>query len=87
MERTYVFNTVFKVMAALGFISLLGLAGSSDLGEISSSRLFIQGGISIVCAAVGVWGAMNCSRIIESEKKRIRRAKRTANTRSLPDAA
>lgn len=87
MERTYVFNTVFKVMAALGFISLLGLAGSSDLGEISSSRLFIQGGVYIVCAAVGVWGAMNCSRIIESEKKRIRRAKRTANTRRLPDAA
>lgn len=87
MERTYVFNTVFKIMAALGFVSLLGLAGSSDLGEISTAKLFLQGGISVICAGIGVWGAVNCSRIIDAEKKRLRRLKRVASSRNLPDAA
>lgn len=88
MERTYVLNTVFKVMAVVGFVSILGLAGSSDLGEISSARLFLQGGFSLLAAAVGIWGAMNCTRAIEAQKKRLRRERRIASSgRRLPDAA
>lgn len=76
MERTYVFNVIFKIMAAAGIISLIGLAGMSDFGDISNARIFLQGGISFAAAAIGVWGYVNCSRAIEAEKRRARRAKR-----------
>ncbi len=74
MERTYVFNAVFKIMAAAGIIAVLGLAGSSDLGTISNAELFIYGAISFAAAALGIWGSINCTRAIEAMKRRQRRA-------------
>ena len=73
MERTYVFNFIFKVMAAAGIISVLGIAGASDFGNITNAELFVYGGISFVMASFGIWGAINCTRTIEAMKRRARR--------------
>ena len=73
MERTYVFNFIFKVMAAAGIISVLGIAGASDFGSITNAELFVYGGISFAMAFCGIWGAMNCTRAIEAYKRRERR--------------
>lgn len=73
MERTYVLNFVFKVMAAAGIISILGIAGASDLGTLSNAELFIYGGISFLAASLGIWGAINCTRAIEATERRRRR--------------
>ena len=73
MERTYVLNFIFKVMAAAGIISVLGIAGASDFGNITNAELFIYGGISFALASFGIWGAMNCTKAIEAMKRRERR--------------
>ena len=73
MERTYVFNFIFKVMAAAGIISVLGIAGASDFGSITNAELFVYGGISFLMASFGIWGAINCTRTIEAMKRRARR--------------
>ena len=73
MERTYVFNAIFKVMAAAGIIMMLGIAGASDLGAFSNAELFLFSGISLAMASIGIWGFMNCSRAIEAMKRRARR--------------
>lgn len=70
MRRTYVFNVIFKIMATLGILCILGIAGMSDLGGISNTQLFIQGGISFLFAATGIWGASNCSRALAAMKRR-----------------
>ena len=57
MERTYVFNFIFKVLAAAGIISILGIAGMSDFGSLSNAEVFLYGGVSFLAACVGVWGA------------------------------
>ena len=75
MERTYVLNTIFKIMAAAGIISLFGIAGASDFGSISNAEIFIFGGISFLAAATGIWGSLNCTRAIEAVKRRERREK------------
>ena len=73
MERTYVFNFIFKVMAAAGIIAVFGIAGASDFGNISNAELFVYGGISFVLASFGIWGSINCTRAIEAVKRRERR--------------
>jgi hypothetical protein len=73
MERTYVLNFIFKVMAAAGIIAVLGIAGASDFGNITNSELFVYGGISFLMASFGIWGAMNCTKTIEAMKRRERR--------------
>ena len=80
MERTYVLNFIFKVMAAAGIISVIGIAGASDFGNITNAELFVYGGISFAFAFFGIWGAMNCTRAIEAMKRRerIERARRVA---------
>ena len=73
MERTYVLNFIFKVMAAAGIISVLGIAGASDFGSITNAELFVYGGISFLMASFGIWGSINCTRTIEAMKRRARR--------------
>lgn len=73
MERTYVLNTIFKIMAAAGIISVLGIAGASDFGNVSNMEIFVYGGISFAFASFGIWGAINCTRAIEAMKRRARR--------------
>ena len=73
MERTYVLNFIFKVMAAAGIIAVLGIAGASDFGNITNAELFVYGGISFLMASFGIWGAMNCTKTIEAMKRRERR--------------
>ena len=73
MERTYVLNFIFKVMAAAGIISVFGIAGASDLGSFTNAEIFVYGGISFVMAAFGIWGMVNCGRAIEAMKRRARR--------------
>ncbi|MBQ7937694.1 MAG: hypothetical protein IJ283_04270 [Oscillospiraceae bacterium] len=75
MERTYVLNTIFKIMAAAGIISVLGIAGASDFGNVSNMEIFVYGGISFIAACIGVWGSINCTRAIEAVKRRERREK------------
>ncbi len=70
MERTYVFNFIFKMMAALGIFALIGTAGMSDLGNISNAQIFLQGTVSLILAWVGIWGAINCTKSIEAVKRR-----------------
>lgn len=74
MERTYVFNAIFKVMAVAGIISILGIAGASDFGNISNAEFFIYGGISFFATALGIWGSVSCTKAIETMKRRERRA-------------
>lgn len=73
MERTYVLNFIFKVMAAAGIIAVLGIAGASDFGSLSNAEIFIYGGISFLMASFGIWGATNCTRAIEAYKRREKR--------------
>ncbi|MBQ7873828.1 MAG: hypothetical protein IJ306_01505 [Oscillospiraceae bacterium] len=73
MERTYVLNTIFKIMAAAGIIGILGIAGASDFGTISNTELFLYGGISFAASYIGIWGSINCTRAIEAMKRRERR--------------
>ena len=75
MGRTYVLNIIFKVMAAAGIISVLGIAGASDFGNISNMEIFLFGGISFLAASVGIWGSLNCTRAMEAMKRRERREK------------
>lgn len=75
MERTYVFNFVFKVIAAAGIFTILGLAGASDLNAITNGELFFYGGLAFSAAAIGIWGALNCSRSIAAFERRRRREK------------
>ncbi len=74
MERTYVLNAIFKIMAAAGIIAIFGLASASDFGNISNAELFVYGGISFFASALGIWGSVNCTRAIEAMKRRERRA-------------
>ena len=87
MERTYVFNFIFKVLAAAGILSILGIAGMSDFESLSNAEVFLYGGVSFLAACVGVWGAMNCTRAIEAAKRRARRAKARNNVVPFPKAA
>lgn len=73
MERTYVLNFIFKVMAAAGIIAVLGIAGSSDSGFFTNAELFVYGGISFLMALIGIWGFSNCARAIEAHKRHERR--------------
>ena len=75
MERTYVLNFIFKVMAAAGIIAVVGIAGASDFGNITNAELFVYGGISFAVASFGIWGTINCTRAIEAMKRRERREK------------
>lgn len=75
MERTYVLNFIFKVMAAAGIISVLGIAGASDFGSITNAEIFVYGGISFLMALIGIWGFVNCTRAIEAHKRHERREK------------
>ncbi len=73
MERTYVFNFIFKVMAVVGIVSILGLAGASDFGTIENTELFLGGSAAFLSAAIGIWGASNCTRAIRAVERRQRR--------------
>ena len=73
MERTYVLNFIFKVMAAAGVISVFGIAGASDFGSLTNAEIFVYGGISFFMASIGIWGTINCTRTIEAMKRRARR--------------
>ena len=64
MERTYVLNFIFKVMAAAGVISVFGIAGASDFGSLTNAEIFVYGGFSFLMAS---------TRTIEAMKRRARR--------------
>lgn len=73
MERTYVLNFIFKVLAACGVIAVFGVAGLSDGGVLSTAEVFIYGVMSFLTASFGVWGTYNCTKAIEAEKLRRKR--------------
>ena len=73
MERTYVFNFIFKMLAGIGVLGVIGIAGLCDCGNLTTAQVFFFGGISLLLAYVGIWGATNCSRAIEAEKRRRRK--------------
>ena len=73
MERTYVLNFIFKVLAACGVIAVFGVAGLSDGGVLSTAEVFIYGIMSFFTASFSVWGAYNCTKAIEAEKLRRKR--------------
>lgn len=82
MERTYVLNFIFKVLAACGVIAVFGVAGLSDGGVLSTAEVFIYGIMSFLTASFGVWGAYNCTKAIEAEK--LRRKRERARMRRAP---
>ncbi len=73
MERTYVLNAIFRVMAAAGILCVLGIAGASDMGSFTNGEILVYGGISFMMASIGIWGTINCTRAIEAMKRRARR--------------
>lgn len=73
MERTYVLNFIFKVLAACGIIAVIGVAGLSDGDVLSTAEVFIYAGTAFLAACLGIWGASNCTRAIEAEKLRRKR--------------
>lgn len=62
-------------MAAIGIVAVFGLAGASDFGTIENAELFLGGTAAFLTAAVGIWGASNCTRAIRAVERRQRRAK------------
>lgn len=79
MERTYVLNFIFKVLAACGVLAAICVAGLSDSDVLSTAEVFIYGGTAFFAACLGVWGTSNCTRAIEAEK--LRRKRETARLR------
>lgn len=75
MERTYVYNFIFKIVALLGVIGVVAVAGLSDGDALSTAEVFVYGCGAFLAACIGVWGASNCTRAIEAEKRRIKREK------------
>ena len=73
MERTYVCNFIFRVMSIIGIVSIFGLAGASDFGTIENAELFLGGSAAFLAAAVGIWGASNCTRAIRAVERRQKR--------------
>lgn len=73
MERTYVLNFIFKVLAACGIIAVIGVAGLSDGDVLSTAEVFIYAGMAFLAACLGIWGSSNCTRAIEAEKLRRKR--------------
>ena len=73
MERTYVSNFIFKVLAVFGVLAAICVAGLSDSDVLSTAEVFIYGGTAFFAACLGVWGASNCTRAIEAEKLRRKR--------------
>lgn len=79
IEKICVLNFIFKILAAAGTLSLIGLAMISDYGDITNASLFLHGLASLSIAGTGVWGMSNCTRFIESYKSRQKRLRaRTA---------
>lgn len=79
MERTYVLNFIFKVLAVCGVLAAICVAGLSDGDVLSTAEVFIYGGTAFFAACLGVWGTSNCTRAIEAEK--LRRKRETARLR------
>ena len=79
MERTYVLNFIFKVLAVCGVLAAICVAGLSDSDVLSTAEVFIYGGMAFFAACLGVWGTSNCTRAIEAEK--LRRKRETARLR------
>ena len=73
MERTYVSNFIFKVLAVCGVLAAICVAGLSDSDVLSTAEVFIYGGTAFFAACLGVWGTSNCTRAIEAEKLRRKR--------------
>lgn len=73
MERTYVFNFIFKVLAVFGVVAVMCIAGLSDSEILSTAEVFIYGLLSFFAASIGIWGAYNCTKAIEAEKRRKQR--------------
>lgn len=78
IEKICILNFIFKIMAAVGTLSIIGLAMISDYGDITNASLFLHGLIWLAVAGIGVWGMSNCSRFIESYKSRQRRLRARA---------
>ena len=70
MERTYVSNFIFKVLAVCGVLAAICVAGLSDSDVLSTAEVFIYGGTAFFAACLGVWGTSNCTRAIEAERER-----------------
>lgn len=73
MERTYVFNFAFKVLAFFGIAAIMCVAGLSDGEVLSTAEVFIYGLLAFLAASTGIWGAYNCTKAIETEKRRRKR--------------
>lgn len=73
MERTYVSNFIFKVLAVCGVLAAICVAGLSGSDVLSTAEVFIYGGTAFFAACLGVWGTSNCTRAIEAEKLRRKR--------------
>lgn len=76
MRRTYVFYWLFVVAAVVGAVTILGVAGGSDQGLLSSGEVFGFGAAGLALSAVGVWGARLCGGALRSFHYAERRALR-----------
>lgn len=50
-------HTIFCLSMVVGFVIILGTAGSSDLGMIDDKAIVIRGAIGLACMVVGYCGA------------------------------
>lgn len=75
IERLCIANFIFKIVAAAGAVSIVVLAMMSDSGAIETSEVLVRGSLSFLAASVGVWGSVNCTRMIESYREHLRRSR------------
>lgn len=69
IEKIFILNFLFKILIAVGVISIVTVAGLSDSESLSNLSVFTFGTVGLVLSALGIWGYVNCSRMIESYKK------------------
>jgi len=46
---------VFRVIALLGFLLIIGTAGASDCGQIDIPQIALQSGIGLLMMVCGCW--------------------------------
>lgn len=87
IERICILNFIFKIIGTAGVVSIVLLALMSDSGNADLSKLFVEVSLSFLASTLGIWGAVNCSKIIESYKESIRRQKLRIKVSNSANAA
>lgn len=75
LEKMCILNFVFKMIAAAGIIGIFVIAGLSDADILNNAHIFSYGTASLLLSSIGIWGYLNCTRIIDSYKKSYNRRK------------